>query len=70
MWQPDQPSPAPVALLPDCNDVKSCRIWIESWLADLEQQQPADELLLWVDAANASYAGLSQLRLLVELMGF
>lgn len=67
IWTPvNQVKSSPIALLPDIDDKKIYRHWIELWSASSSQQ----ELILWLDGQAARYSTLSDLRTLVELMGY
>ena len=67
LWTPDiNVKSAGIALLPDIDNIRLYREWIELWLQDNSHQQ----LKLWMDGSTARYATLSKLRTLVELMGY
>lgn len=67
IWTPDNVVKSScVALLADTDDKRLYRRWIELWLADNGQQN----LTLWLDAKTARYSSVSELRTLVELMGY
>ncbi len=67
IWTPDNDSQSSaIALLPDSNDLRLYRQWIELWVENSSQQK----LTLWLDGGTARYSTLSELRTLVELMGY
>ena len=75
VWAPDNSFvSASIALLPDIDpgvglsvgNNRLYRNWIELWLKDNCQQ----ELTLWLDAKTSRYSSLSELKTLVELMGY
>ncbi|MCK4711068.1 MAG: hypothetical protein KAU21_20825 [Gammaproteobacteria bacterium] len=71
LWTPDNNvASASVALLPDiAPDVDKLRLyrrWIELWLDNNSQHR----LTLWLDGKTARYSSVSELRTLVELMGY
>ncbi len=67
LWTPDvHIKSAGIALLPDIENTRLYREWIELWLQDNSQQ----ELTLWLDGSTARYSTLGKLRTLVELMGY
>jgi len=66
IWTPDNDvESVGIALLPDIDDKRLYRRWIELWMGNSSQQN----LTLWLDAKTARYSSLSELRTLVELMG-
>jgi len=67
LWTPDDNvKSAGIALLPEVDNTRLYREWIELWLQDNSQH----ELTLWLDGSTAHYSTLSKLRTLVELMGY
>ncbi len=67
IWTPDNKiESSAIALLPDIDDKRIYRQWIELWLENNGQQ----ELTLWIDGKTARYSTISDLRILVELMGY
>ncbi len=67
LWTPEvHAKSAKIALLPDIDNKRLYREWIELWLRDNRQQ----ELTLWLDGSTTRYSTMSDLRTLVELMGY
>lgn len=67
IWTPDNDVESQgIALLPDTDDKRLYRNWVELWLSGNSQQ----DLTLWVDGKTARYSNVSELRTLVELMGY
>ncbi|MBE9561053.1 MAG: hypothetical protein IMF15_09710, partial [Proteobacteria bacterium] len=55
-----------IALLPEIKNNRLVKEWIELWLSNNGQQN----LTLWLDGKTAQYSSMSELRTLVELMGY
>ncbi len=67
IWTPDNyVQPGNVAFLPEIESNRLVKDWIELWLSNNGQQ----DLTLWLDAKTARYSSISELRTLVELMGY
>lgn len=67
IWTPENNvESSGIALLPQIDNMRQYRRWIEIWLLENDQQ----DLTLWLDGATAQYSTISELRTLVELMGY
>jgi hypothetical protein len=72
IWSPQNVSAANAgyALFPSCENLRQCRAWIEQWLSTTEPEKSVQEKTLWLQGAQTSYSQLSDIRTMVELMGY
>ncbi len=69
-WTPQSQKTSAFALLPGNADIKAYRRWIEQWMEPAAQKDSQQEAFLWLQGAQARYSRLSEIRSLVELMGY
>jgi len=69
-WTPQSQKASAFALMPGNEDIKAYRQWIEQWMEPTIQKDSQHESILWLQGAQARYSTLSEIRSLVELMGY
>lgn len=69
LWSPDRVDCSTgMALMPAQPNLKASRLWIELWMQSV--QNTDTELTLWLPGADFSYSSLSEVKTLIELMGY
>ena len=72
IWRPDARAGdhLRIAIFPAADSMRQKREWIDQWLKDSESDVAAGRKTLWLSGAETSYQQLSEMRTLVELMGY
>jgi hypothetical protein len=72
IWTPQNHAAngASVALFPAIESLRSCRQWIQQWLSDALVDDSDRHRTLWLQGAQTSYQQLTEVRTMVELMGY
>lgn len=72
IWRPDHRVRADhrIAMFPVAENMRQNRAWIDQWLKDSESDPDASQKTLWLAGSEISYQRLSEMRTLIELMGY
>ncbi len=72
VWTPHNSSirNARFAILPVAENIRQYREWIEQWLGSSELAPAVEHKILWLQGADTSYQQLTEMRTLIELMGY
>ncbi len=72
IWRPDERAVDHhrIAIFPALESMRQKREWIDQWLKDSESDAEAGHNTLWLSGAETSYQQLTEMRTLIELMGY